>query len=112
MTTVEQLSTQLADLKTATEQLSQMLASKATTSGDFIAQLKSIQTTTNAMVAIGPVEKAAKIPGMYTTWSELVLALVAAQEQQLNELSQQTLEQTIATVRTLRRTFNLAPGGA
>ncbi|MBE9033369.1 hypothetical protein IQ266_26905 [filamentous cyanobacterium LEGE 11480] len=112
MNSIEQLNAQLANLKDSTAQLKTLLSNHAAETDAVMPTLATIQTTATTITAIGPAEPNIKVAGMYEIWSELVMALVAAQQQTLGKSESIALEQAIVAVRTLRRTFNLAPGGA
>jgi hypothetical protein len=109
MTQTDSITTHITDLVAATAMLKTSLAgdrdaARVTEICDRIAAGAA------AITAIGPV--APQSPELYGAWSELVLALVAAQKVGFNGVTLKALDGAIAAVRMMRRTFGLAPGGA
>jgi hypothetical protein len=109
MTQTDQISAQITDLLTATATLKTLLADDRE-SAKLAAVCAQIAATATAITAIGPV--APPPSGLYGAWSELVLVLGAAKNGEFTGLALQALDGAIAAVRTLRRTFGIAPGGA
>jgi hypothetical protein len=104
-----QLATQLADLVNLTTQLKSMLADDPMPDA-FTETCAAIVATAAAMTAIGPITP--QPDGLYGAWLELVLVLGEAKQRELAELPLAALDGAIDAVRTLRRTFGIAPGGA
>jgi hypothetical protein len=109
MTQTDSITTHITDLVAATATLKTLLAvdrapARVTEICDRIAAGAA------AITAIGPVTP--QPPGLYAAWSELVLVLVAAQKEGFNGVTLKALDGAIGSVRTLRRTFGIAPGGA
>jgi hypothetical protein len=109
MTQTDSITTHITDLVTATATLKTLLA------GDRQPAMvtpvcEQIAATAAAITAIGPVESPP--PGLYGAWSELVLVLVAAQKVGFDGVTLKALDGAIGSVRAMRRTFGLAPGGA
>jgi hypothetical protein len=107
---IETMAAPLALLAQTTATLQAALAGAELDIGALIDGLRTVTTTAETLMAIGPTSQT--VPGLYVTWSDLVLALVALQERDLDATAKSTLASTIAVVRQLRRHFNLAPGGA
>jgi hypothetical protein len=104
-----QLATQLTDLVSLTATLKSMLVDDR--GPDALTETcAAIAATTAAMTAIGPID--AQPDGLYGAWYELVLVLSEAKQRELAELPLAALDGAIGAVRTLRRTFGIAPGGA
>jgi hypothetical protein len=109
MIQTDRITTHITDLVTATARLKDLLA------GDRDPALVTeicdrIAAGATAITAIGPGETPP--PGLYGAWSELVLALGAAKNCEFAGPVLAALDGAIEAVRTMRRTFSLAPGGA
>jgi hypothetical protein len=104
-----QLTAQLADLVSLTAKLKSMLANDRAPEA-LTETCAAITTTAAAMTAIGPIDP--QPAGLYGAWYELVLVLGEAKNRELAELPLAALDGAIEAVRTLRRTFGIAPGGA
>ncbi|MFM2431315.1 MAG: hypothetical protein RLZZ511_2528 [Cyanobacteriota bacterium] len=109
---IEAIQAPLTELTQATAELKAALAAGGIEPTALAAVLATVTSAAEAMSAIGPSPSGTKLPGLYETWSELVLALVALQGRDLDAALRTQLDQAIAAVRVLRRRFNLAPGGA
>lgn len=109
MIQTDTITTHITDLVTATATLKTLLADDREPAM-FDSVCEQIAATAAAITAIGPVEP--QPAGLYAAWSEVVLALVAAQKVGFNGATLKALDGAIGAVRTLRRTFGLAPGGA
>jgi hypothetical protein len=107
--TTDLLTEQVAHLVTATDQLKVLLADDRAPE-EFTEIFVTIARTATAITQIGPIGP--NPPGLYRAWSELVLVLVAVQKQGFRDLPLTALDGAIGAVRTMRRTFGLAPGGA
>jgi hypothetical protein len=107
--TTDRLTEKVAHLGTATAELKALLAADCAPEA-FTEIFVTIATTAAAITQIGPIGP--NPPGLYSAWSELVLVLVAAQQQGFRDLPLTALDGAIGAVRTMRRTFGLAPGGA
>ncbi len=107
--TIDLLTEQVARLGAATDELKALLADDGAPAA-FTEIFVTIATTAAAITQIEPI--GANPPGLYGAWSELVLALVAAQKKGFSGATLIALDEAINAVRTMRRTFGLAPGGA
>ncbi len=109
MIQTDSITTHITDLVTATATLKTLLAGDGEPA--MVTEICGrVATTATAITAIGSM--ASQPPGLYGAWSELVLALVAAQKVGFNGLTLEALDGAIDAVRSMRRTFGLAPGGA
>jgi hypothetical protein len=109
MTQTDSLTAHITDLVTATATLKTLLA--ADREPAMVTEIcEKIAVTAAAITVIGPV--APQPSGLYGAWSEVVLALGAAKNCEFTGLALARLDGAIDAVRTLRRTFGLAPGGA
>ncbi len=109
MTQTDSITTHVTDLVTATERLRTLLAGDWDLAG--MTQIcEEIAATAAAITAIGPGETPP--PGLYGAWSELVLALGAAKNCAFTGSVLAALDGAIDAVRSMRRAFGLAPGGA
>jgi hypothetical protein len=107
--TATQLTAQLADLVRLTATLKSLLADDRVP--DTLTETcAAIAATAAAITAIGPIDP--QPDGLYGAWYELVLVLGEAKQRELAELPLAALDGAIGSVRTLRRTFGIAPGGA
>jgi hypothetical protein len=109
MTQTDPISSHIAGLVTATATLKTLLVADREPAM-VTSVCEQIAATAAAIAAIGPV--AAQPPELYGAWSEVVLALVAAQKVGFDGVTLKALDGAIGSVRTLRRTFGIAPGGA
>jgi hypothetical protein len=107
--TATQLTAQLADLVRLTASLKSMLADDRVPDA-FTETCAAIAATASSITAIGPIDP--QPDGLYGAWYELVLVLGEAKQRKLAELPSAALDGAIEAVRTLRRTFGIAPGGA
>jgi hypothetical protein len=109
MIQTDPITTHVTDLVTATERLRTLLAGDWDLAG-MTEICEKIAVTAAAITAIGPGETSP--PGLYRAWSELVLALGAAKNCAFTGSVLVALDGAIGSVRAMRRTFGLAPGGA
>lgn len=109
MTHNSQLAAEIAQLATATQTLKQLLAADRSPTL-CIESCHQIAATAAAITAIGPIEP--KPQGLYAAWLEAVLTLGAAKTKDFAAAPLEALDNAIAAVRLMRRTFGIAPGGA
>jgi hypothetical protein len=107
--TTDMLAEQVSHLAAATDELKALLEADCAPEA-CTKTLATIATTAAAITVIGPIDP--QPPALYGTWSELVLALVAAQQRDFSGGTLTALDGAIESVRMMRRTFGIAPGGA
>jgi hypothetical protein len=110
MTLTDSLLTEkLTDLTTQTALLKSLLAGDQ--SRDLLMETcNGIEAAAVALAALGPVSP---LPdGLYRAWLELVLLLGEAKKGGFRGEAIEALDRAIEAVRSLRRAFGIAPGGA
>jgi hypothetical protein len=111
------LTEKLADLVTQTAALKSLLAGvgvaspQENRSRDLLTETcNAIEAAAVALAALGPVSP---LPdGLYRAWLELVLLLGEAKKGGFRGEAIEALDRAIEAVRSLRRAFGIAPGGA
>jgi hypothetical protein len=103
------LTENLTNLVTQTAALKSLLAGDR--SRDLLTEnLVAIEAAAGAMAALAPLSPLPE--GLYRAWLELVLLLGEAKKGGFKGEALEALDRAIESVRTLRRAFGIAPGGA
>jgi hypothetical protein len=118
MTLTDSLLTEkLTDLVTQTATLKSLVAGVGVASPqenrprDLLTETcNGIEAAAVALAALGPVSPLPE--GLYRAWLELVLLLGEAKKGGFRGETIEALDRAIESVRTLRRAFGIAPGGA
>ncbi len=103
-----ELTAQIIQLTTAAETLKSLLTD--TSEPAKLTEIcEKIALTATDLTQIGPIDP--KPTGLYAAWLAVTLALGEAKTRDFTA-SLEALDRAIAAVRTMRRTFGIAPGGA